>query len=665
LVAAAEGVSRRDLANECFAIKSADADAFIATTDDGYRANQSRPGGAAVFYLKPSGLGTYLPHDQDGKLLGARGTEAVDRADAPGAFTEWALPRASKRSFAIRSTATGREIVISPAGLLVQTDAAASGRARRFTFVPAQGCRPFPEAEVDATGKRFRGRDRHQSLFGFADAHLHITADQRAGGRVIYGEPFDRFGITEALGHDADVHGPDGGLDITGNLLRTGLPFGIHDTHGWPTFAGWPVHDTNTHQQDYYVWLKRAWKAGLRLTVAQTVEDAPLCEIEPVRSHSCDETATVKLQIRRLRLLQDYVDAQSGGPGKGWFRLVYSPRQARRAIERGKLAVLIGVESSNLFGCSELMDEPECTRADIDRGIREFRRLGVRTVFPIHWVDNAFGGAAIEGGDKGTFINIFNAFQTGHFLRTGPCPEPGQGEEMRTLSPVELQVLSSFFPATKPLAAQGMPTYPPGPQCNTKGLTRLGGYLIRQLIKQHMLIEADHLSERARARVLEIAEAHHYPLISSHTGTGGVWTPSQLERLYAIGGFATATPDTAPELATKILGLRPGSIPQHSFGVPLGTDTGGFSSLPGPREDAGKRPLQYPFRAFHCDITFQRQRTGQRVYDLNADGVAHYGLLADLIADVRQQPDGEKATRVLFRSSETYVRMWRHAARHR
>jgi Membrane dipeptidase (Peptidase family M19) len=226
-------------------------------------------------------------------------------------------------------------------------------------------------------------------------------------------------------------------------------------------------------------------------------------------------------------------------------------------------------------------------------------------------------------------------------------------------------VLSSFFPATKPLAAQGMPTYPPGPQCNTKGLTRLGGYLIRQLIKQHMLIEADHLSERARARVLEIAEAHHYPLISSHTGTGGVWTPSQLERLYAIGGFATATPDTAPELATKILGLRPGSIPQHSFGVPLGTDTGGFSSLPGPREDAGQRPLQYPFRAFHCDITFQRQRTGQRVYDLNADGVAHYGLLADLIADVRQQPDGEKATRVLFRSSETYVRMWRHAARHR
>ena len=45
---------------------------------------------------------------------------------------------------------------------------------------------------------------------------------------------------------------------MTGNLLRTGLPFGTHDTHGWPTFAGWPINDTNTHQQIYYSWLQRA-----------------------------------------------------------------------------------------------------------------------------------------------------------------------------------------------------------------------------------------------------------------------------------------------------------------------------------------------------------------------------------------------------------------------
>lgn len=34
---------------------------------------------------------------------------------------------------------------------------------------------------------------------------------------------------------------------------------------------------------------------------------------------------------------------------------------------------------------------------------------------------------------------------------------------------------------------------------------------------------------------------------------------------------------------------------------------------------------------------FDRQRSGERVYDLDADGVAHYGLYADLLADMQEQ----------------------------
>ena len=201
-------------------------------------------------------------------------------------------------------------------------------------------------------------------------------------------------------------------------------------------------------------------------------------------------------------------------------------------------------------------------------------------------------------------------------------------------------MLSDFFPATKPLAEQGMPSYPPGPQCNSRGLTKLGAYTIRRLMAKHMLIEADHLSEKARARVLDMAEERHYPLVSSHTGTGGAWTPSQLKRLYRLGGFASATPDTAPELAAKVLGLRRYRSDKRFFGVPLGTDTGGFSSLPGPRENAGQSPLEYPFKSEYSGLEFGRQRTGERVYDLNVDGVAHYGLFADLLTDMQGQEGG-------------------------
>jgi microsomal dipeptidase-like Zn-dependent dipeptidase len=588
------------------------------------------------------------------------------RAQVPGKRRQWALDHVSAERFRLVSTAIPRELAVaSTSGELTLEPSMAKGRRSIFAFFPARHCRRFPEANLDASGRSFAGTNPDGTVSGFVDAHLHITADMRAGGGVISGRSFSRYGITRALGGDARLHGSDGSDDVTGNLLRSGAPFGTHDTHGWPTFAGWPVHDTITHQQTYYVWLKRVWKAGLRLVVAQTVEDQPFCRIEPHRLHSCDETKVIKLEIARLQALERYVDAQAGGRGRGWFRLVYSPQQARRVIERGKLAVLIGIESSDLDDCSEFKGKPDCDRARIDRGIRTYRRLGVRTMFVAHWVNNAFAGAALEGGAKGSFINVLNALQTGRYFTTGPCPNKSQGEEVTTLSKPVLQFLSRFFPAATPVLDVPIPTYPEGKQCNARGLTRLGRYLIRRLIANHMLIEVDHLSEKAREEVLAMAAARRYSgVVSSHTGTGGSWTPSELRRLYALGGFATSTPDTAPQLAEKILALRRYKSAQHYFGVGLGTDTGGFSSLPGPRADAAEDPLRYPFKSYDGQVEFHRQRTGQRVYNLNTDGVAHYGLFADLLADMQQQPRGPRAMRLLFRSAEAYLETWQRAIAH-
>jgi microsomal dipeptidase-like Zn-dependent dipeptidase len=658
--------SNLQLANGCVVLASALNGGYVAAAGQGYGADQPTRASATAFYMKPTGLGTYLLYDEDGGLLGVDvGTGGIVRAQTPGKRSEWALVRVSPRRFRLESTLISQQLAVAPAGGRLILTSGGKGRSRLFDFAPARHCRRFPEANLDASGRPFAGTNPDGTVFGFVDAHLHITADMRAGGGVISGRSFSRFGITRALGGDARLHGADGSEDVTGNLLRSGSPFGTHDTHGWPTFAGWPVHDTITHQQTYYVWLKRVWKAGLRLVVAQTVEDQPFCRIEPHRVHSCDETKVIKLEIERLQALQRYVDAQAGGPGRGWFRLVYTPQQARRVIEQGKLAVLIGIESSDLLGCSEFEGKPDCDRAKIDRGIRAYRRLGVRTMFVAHWVNNAFAGAALEGGAKGSFINVLNALQTGRYFATGPCPDESQGEEVTTLSKPILQFLSQFFPAASPVLDVPIPTYPEGRQCNARGLTGLGRYLIRRLIANHMLIEVDHLSEKAREEVLAMAEARHYPgVVSSHTGTGGAWTPSELRRLYALGGFATATPDTSPQLADRIVQLRQYKSDRHYFGVGLGTDTGGFSSLPGPRADASQDPLRYPFKSYDGQVEFFRQRTGEQAYNLNTDGVAHYGLFADLLADMQQQPRGPQAMRLLFRSAEAYLGTWQRAVAH-
>jgi len=697
------------LANRCFAMSAGGR--YVAPSATGYSASAPTP--ATAFYLKPTGLGTYMLYDQDGKLLSvadpaasagetAGGTAAtageetrgnaglldfvpqltpagnavddaggavvtgsdaishlhttgtITRADTPGRLAEWAISRGE-----LESTAEDQRLAIAPDGTLTL------GTGSRFNFTPARGCRPFPEAQVGANGTPFHGTNPDGTVLGFADFHLEVPSDIRAGGDVIYGENFDRFGITKALGADGDqrVHGPNGVLDVTGNLLRSGSPAGTHDNHGWPTFAGWPVYNTLTHQQIYWVWLERAWMAGLRLIEVQTAEDDELCRIEPLKAHSCDETASIKLQIGRLHALQDYVDAQSGGRGRGWFRIVYDPAAARRVIEAGKLAVVIGVESSNPFGCREYQGRSLCTRAQVDRGLEEYRRLGIRAFFVGHWVDNAFAGAAFEPGAEGTFLNLFDKLETGHYFRAGPCPLSGEGEPMTSAG--------HQFPGTDPLStalnavqSQIVPTYPPGLLCNVKGLTPLGRYLVHRMIAAHMLIDVDHLSERARESVLRIAAASHYPLVSGHTGIGGEWPLSDLRRLYAVGGLASVTPNSAPLLNAKIAALRKASSPRYFFGVGFGNDTGGFNNLPAPRPDARQHPLAYPFASYDRRVTFVRERTGERSFDINVDGVAHYGLIADLVADMQQQPGGGQAVPLLFRSAEAYLEMWQRAVRH-
>ncbi len=38
-----------------------------------------------------------------------------------------------------------------------------------------------------------------------------------------------------------------------------------------------------------------------------------------------------------MRALERYVDAQNGGPGMGWYRIVTSPAQARKVTMRYQL----------------------------------------------------------------------------------------------------------------------------------------------------------------------------------------------------------------------------------------------------------------------------------------------------------------------------------------
>ncbi len=73
--------------------------------------------------------------------------------------------------------------------------------------------------------------------------------------------------------------------------------------------------------------------------------------------------------------------------------------------------------------------------------------------------------------------------------------------------------------------------------------------------------------------------------------------------------------------------------------------------------------MKYPFNSYDGKVKFSRERTGTRTFDLNQDGVAHYGLFADLIADMRRSPNAGQAMMALFRSAEAYLDTWERAYR--
>src|SRR5690606_14612417 len=141
-----------------------------------------------------------------------------------------------------------------------------------------------------------------------------------------------------------------GEFDTEGILTTfiTGMtPEPNHRTDGWPTFSDWPSSWGNaTHQTPYYRWLELAWMRGPRLLVQHATTNSVLCELitglgtQPTR-YSCNDMVAVERQIAEAYALERYVDAQSGGPGRGWFRIVRTPEEARSVIDEGKLAVVL------------------------------------------------------------------------------------------------------------------------------------------------------------------------------------------------------------------------------------------------------------------------------------------------------------------------------------
>ncbi len=685
---------------------------LAASGDDAFAFSALEPASAARLRARASDLGTYLLLDAEGRyLVASEGRLRREREllsdillvdDTYRSPAEWELtvsPHDPER-FQLRNYQTRHYLTTTGT-----TESEA--QAAVVALYPADGCAEFPELTLDAEGTVSARRWDDGAVFGIVETHSHLfTSFGFGGGGIFHGAPFHRLGVEHALPSCELFHGVEGRRDIVGfafgglgdidtdallpAFISGMTPEADHVTAGYPDFTDWPNSSRSaTHQTQYYRWLERAYLGGLRLLVQHATTNSVLCEMvvgiggQPVR-YSCNDMVAVDREIEETYRLERYIDAQAGGPGRGWFRVVRSPEEARRVIDEGRLAVILGVETSNLFDC--FLTPPAgvaaCDEARVREQLDRYYERGVRVLFPVHKFDNAFsaGDGDRNVGQIGSFINsghfsnfvtecpdVPTAFDRGDVLFGGlnmprddyfaPAPNDMSGFAERpiaTLAPFLTELRSP------PLV---------GDHCQNAGLTPLGETLIREMMARGMILEVDHLPRRAFVRAYELLMENDYPAVGSHGNTNrGL--------LYELGGVSKTdlgrcgSPDRRGAMGD---GLRAriqeivdhGGYPAEGFGF----DLNGFAGGPGPRfgPNAGcggvpqSSPVTYPFVSYDGEVTFTEPHLGNRTVDFNTEGMLHVGLIPELIEDARRDGVTDDELEPLFRSAEGYLRMWERA----
>lgn len=482
---------------------------------------------------------------------------------------------------------------------------------------------------------------------GFADLHTHQMGHLNFDGGWLWGKPSGPIATALDACPMNELHGLAVILGRDGHTQRT---------QGNPSFRDWPSWDNISHQSIYETWLKKAHDEGLKLIVVSYTNFEPLCRALKLMS--------AKGTVPNLTACSDMlvIDKQHEAVLEferthSWYKVVRSPAEARKAISDGKLAVVLSIEVSNLFD----EDKFGAWRDQLE----DWHRKGVRSIQPVHEIDNRFGRAATHDP---TFA-ILDVLKSHKNL-----------DDQQTL------ISEVLVPNANKDA----------------GLTDKGEALIRAMMDKKMLIDVAHLDTPGINEVISITRQNSfYPFYNSHTYFHETMTEDQKKKTKHIdsrivdaikksGGLIGLR--TGPEEQVK---FKPGGVDNTCHGssrsfaqgyafatmgmkvpVAFGTDMNGMIESLGPRFASGDDSCSWAYK--HCSKlnklvgqcdAYKDERTQQQALqgtasrsgigtDFDTKGFARIDHMNDLANDLAKLG---LDTDPLNDGAENFIRMWERA----
>jgi microsomal dipeptidase-like Zn-dependent dipeptidase len=545
-------------------------------------------------------------------------------------------------------------------------------------------------------------------LWGFVDMHAHPMTHVAFGGKLIHGAP--DVGIVLPRDHDCnkDREASSAGAALTHcNATHGGPnlnPFHLYnlcgdeirkkvieeyeksnhaqsahgaDKGGSPTFTYWPRYNDITHQQMWIDWVKRTWEGGLRVMVALCTNSETLGNsVAGPSDYQTDDASSGNLQ---LYYIQKMVARHNGSPGSidNWMEIARSPQELRRIVASGRLAIVLGVELDDIgnFIRNNRIDPNANFSQAVITEIERLYRSGVRYIFPIHLIDNKFGGTA-------TYEAVFNMANYIHSGQTNwwtLLPDNSLNFSPHIDDALLIIAAATVKMGIDPirLVNSAKAKYQLLPSAsgykNAQGLTPLGRFAINEMAKRGMMIDIDHMSDLSVNDVISMFNlsdrgdiSKSYPINSGHNGERGAGgkerqiTRKQMEAIRKSGGFfGVGWSDRDSKSEGFITSLRntmqiANSVSPGKYFIGLGTDINGAALQPMHR--AGS--VVYGGVSGFRPCTFTESGRVAKTWDYNKEGLAHYGLIPDIFQDMKGQGMTTREFTAMFLGAEYFAQMW-------